>query len=258
MKKLLIGILLALITVVVSAQRDRLANPQPVVVWNWGNLELYGNINSSSTATVTPGTKTFYVTGHPYTVNDWNVALGMVRKIKSNGRFIELPLGRVTVSADTITLPLMQENFSSGDSLVYAFAHAPRAYDESTGQMNATVSNPVYSHYTSAESFSFTNLDTDTTYTMIDMASYRYAGFDFTLTDVTVRAYVTNDNSLATDDTTSWHPYSSTLFGQAEIADTETQFLAGRTTPFPYLRILFMFFTGDATNSCTLLTRKLY
>jgi len=220
----------------------------------------YSNATDDFGLITNAGTKTVTVTGAPYTVEYKHIAAGSGKVWNaSTGGVSDLSTTQATVSAGVITFNGQNANFTSNDSVVLFLIMPTKTYDIAQDVNKTTVYNQDYAHYTDIEQIvDETNLDDDSVYVAIYMASYQYYNLHVNVSGgVIVTVYVTNNSAADdADETSDWVDYSTTLFGAANVEDAEGMYF--QDTPIMPLKFLVKVVTTDASNAADIWLRKHY
>lgn len=223
-------------------------------------VSTYSNASGDFAVETIDGTKSVYVTGAPYTIIEAHVVAGSGRIWNTSTNAVsDLSIDQVSVSGDTITFGGQSINFIATDSVSLFLIMPTKAYDIPQDADKTSVRNPDYAHYTDIEQIiDETNLDTDSVYAAIYMASYQYFNLHVNVSGgVTVTVYVSNNSAAADDDETSdWVDYSSVILGASSITDTEGMYF--QDTPVMPLKFLVKVVTSDGSNAADIFLRRHY
>ena len=220
----------------------------------------YSNASGDFAVESIDGTKSVYVTGASFTIEVKHISNGSGKTWDSLALTLtDIVLTKVSVSGDTITFPNQAANFTATDSVTLFLIAPTKAYDIPQDVTKTSNRNPDYAHYTNIEPIiDETNLDTDSVYAPFYMASYQYFSLHVNVSGgVIVTVYVSNNSAASdTDETSDWVDYSSTIFGAANVEDSEGLYF--QDTPIMPLKFLVKVVTTDNSNAADIFLRRHY
>jgi hypothetical protein len=187
-----------------------------------GGNNTWSNPQGDFTATANVGAKTITITGLGWTIEDINVASGVVKLIDSSGDVSTLDIENITVAANVITLGNI-DDFVSGDTVVVTLVGPDKSYDNSLDSQIVSVLNPEYAHYTSPEHLIDVSAvgDAVTSRYVIPWEAYKHGSIHYKLSTtnagdtITMTVWATNNEDADDSADTDWVDVSATILGAA-------------------------------------------